>query len=81
MPKYIRAIHKISDANTDHRVTPDYVIKNNMNSDATLLKMRQTLVLSYDVDTLKNITRETVINNSITLEESYLKKSIVSNML
>ena len=73
MPKYIRSIHKVSDGNTDHRVTPDYVMKNTMNSEATLLKIRQTLVLSYDVDTVKSITQEPVINNPMTLEESYLK--------
>ena len=74
VPKYIRAIHKTSNANTDHRVTPASVIKNNMTSDATLLKMRQTSVLLYDVDTVKNITQEPVINNSMNLEVSYLKK-------
>ena len=39
VPKYIRAIHKISDGNTDHRVTPDYVMKNTMNSDTTFFKL------------------------------------------
>ena len=73
VPKCIRAIHKTSDANTNHSVTPDSVMKNNMTSDANLLKMRQTSVLSYYVDTVKNITQEPVINNSMTLEESYLK--------
>ena len=73
VPIYIREIHKTSDANTDHRVTPNSVVKNSMTSDATLLKKRQTSVLSYNLDTVKSITQEPVINNSMTLEESHLK--------
>ena len=53
----IRATHKTSDVNTNHKVTPDSVMKNTINSDATLLKTRQSSVLSYDADTVKRLHR------------------------
>ena len=81
VPIYVRETHKKSDYNTDHRVTPYSVMNNAMTSEATLLKTRQKSVLSYDADTVKNITQEPVINHSMNFSEIYLKKSIISNML